>query len=138
MLKKNKNRDKNKRLYKVKVISIWDYYEKNNLGYFDSFKVCYAKMQIHKVFDKFYDGNSSKKRIKTLIEELRKNKKYLEICYKETLLSDKDYRTGDETYGYKLGNIRGNLSYISDRFFCSFRIRWMLDLIERFKNEKHN
>lgn len=39
-----------------------------------------------------------------------------------------DRRSGEETYGYKdEENIRGNLGYISDRWNCAFRIRWIID-----------
>jgi hypothetical protein len=42
-----------------------------------------------------------------------------------------DYRTGDETYGYdNEESISNNLMYISDRWNCSFRLRWLLDLKE--------
>lgn len=45
--------------------------------------------------------------------------------------SEPDLRTGFETYGYKtLESIKGNLEYISDRRNCTFRIRWILDLID--------
>ena len=45
--------------------------------------------------------------------------------------SEPDLRTGFETYGYRnLESIKGNLEYISDRWDCTFRIRWILDLID--------
>lgn len=40
-----------------------------------------------------------------------------------------DFRTGDETYGYKsIEEIEGNLNYISDRFAAEFRLQWLLDV----------
>ena len=40
-----------------------------------------------------------------------------------------DNRTGEKTYGYKsIEEIEGNLDYISDRFACEFRLRWMLGI----------
>lgn len=48
-----------------------------------------------------------------------------------------DTRKGDETYGYKsLDSINGNLSYISDRFGCSFRMRWLIEVPERVEQLK--
>jgi hypothetical protein len=42
-----------------------------------------------------------------------------------------DNRGGYETYGYKnLESIKSNLSYISDKYKCTFRLRWILDLLE--------
>lgn len=64
------------------------------------------------------------------------------------LVRDPDYRSGFETYGYvaetpteyeyslglRLGTdddyIKGQLSYISDRWQCSFRVRWLINLLE--------
>jgi hypothetical protein len=41
-----------------------------------------------------------------------------------------DDRSGAETYGYSSDEaILGNLQYISDRFNCQFRLRWVYDLI---------
>ena len=43
-----------------------------------------------------------------------------------------DDRPGEETYGYKdEASIKSNLEYISDRWNCAFRIRWILDLIKK-------
>lgn len=56
------------------------------------------------------------------------------LLYKEYELlvnDDNDYRSGEDTYGFD--NIRGDLSYISDRWRASFRVRWVLDLIEKLE-----
>jgi hypothetical protein len=43
-----------------------------------------------------------------------------------------DLRCGYETYGYKDDeSIMYNLQYISDRWNCTFRLRWTLDLINQ-------
>ncbi len=43
-----------------------------------------------------------------------------------------DYRSGEDTYGYKDNDsIENRLMYISDRFNCAFRLRWLLDGIEK-------
>lgn len=45
--------------------------------------------------------------------------------------SKADERSGYETYGYgTLEDIKGNLEYISDRYNCAFRLRWLIDLME--------
>lgn len=58
---------------------------------------------------------------------------YLVTLYENELIEQcNDYRTGYETYGYKdLDAIRGTLSYISDRWKSSFRVRWLIDLINK-------
>ena len=41
---------------------------------------------------------------------------------------EEDYRSGQETYGYEdQESIQNNLVYISDRWRCAFRLRWLLD-----------
>lgn len=51
-----------------------------------------------------------------------------------------DLRNGEETYGYdSVESIEGDLNYISDRFSSAFRIRWILDLLEKnVKNIGHS
>lgn len=40
------------------------------------------------------------------------------------------YSSGEETYGYEsLEKIKSTLYYISDRWKSSFRVRWLIDLI---------
>jgi len=58
----------------------------------------------------------------------------LEVAYKASLLDDVDKRSGEETYGV-VGNYSWmvDMLYISDRWNCSFRIRWMLDMITHLK-----
>jgi len=53
--------------------------------------------------------------------------------------SKPDTRSGEETYGYKSDeDILCNLFYISDRWGCAFRVRWILDLIDRYDENKNN
>jgi len=44
-----------------------------------------------------------------------------------------DNRSGEETYGIKNNSTwNEDLEYISDRWGCAFRVRWMIDLAESF------
>lgn len=44
---------------------------------------------------------------------------------------ENDYRSGNETYGYEnMEHILGWLYYISDRWRCAFRVRWLIDLAD--------
>lgn len=36
-----------------------------------------------------------------------------------------DYRSGEETYGYK--DVKSTMEYIADRWKCAFRISWIID-----------
>ncbi len=63
-------------------------------------------------------------------KKLKKIEPELKKMYQLMLRDDIDTRTGKETYKYQnIESIRSNLRYISDRWRCSFRIRWILDLI---------
>lgn len=135
--KKNKNKRKVHRHCQVIVNEVCRYFDDNNLGFDDSFKVTEARYKVYRVFDKHYferERDIEFDFIK-LMKDLYDIRKYLVICYKETLAYDKDFRTGEESYGYTKEecNIRERMSYISDRWNCSFRIRWILDLIDRYK-----
>lgn len=45
-----------------------------------------------------------------------------------------DFRRGWETYKYEsIEKIQLDLSYMSDRFACEFRLQWLLDLPEGYK-----
>lgn len=42
-----------------------------------------------------------------------------------------DYRDGYETYEYKTReSINNNLHYVSDRWRCAFRLKWLIDGVE--------
>lgn len=51
--------------------------------------------------------------------------------YEDELIEiEGDFRSGDDTYGYSdLESIKYTLTYISDRWKVSFRVRWLIDLI---------
>ena len=69
--------------------------------------------------------------LKYIQKRISKVKSDLLIMYRESLKDESDYRVGVETYGYdSLESIKNNLVYISDRWNCSFRIKWLLDLLE--------
>ena len=42
-----------------------------------------------------------------------------------------DLRSGAETYGYENAeSVENNMMYISDRWRCAFRLRWIIDGLE--------
>lgn len=42
---------------------------------------------------------------------------------------EKDYRPGSETYGYG-DDVYEDMVYISDRWKCAFRLKWIIDGLE--------
>jgi hypothetical protein len=98
------------------------YFKKRHLGK-STINVDKARYKIRLIFDKLTTDNT----IETL-DLLRKEYKHLMVLYKYFDRSSyRDRRTGFETYGYT--NIAGDLSYVSDRFMCQFRVKWLIDLV---------
>jgi len=46
------------------------------------------------------------------------------------LAEDPDYRSSFATYGYDEEWIKSKLFYICDRWQCSFRVRWIINLLD--------
>ena len=56
---------------------------------------------------------------------------WLKRHYELVLLkTNPDYRSGFATYGYDEEWIKSKLFYISDRWQCSFRVRWIINLLD--------
>ena len=131
--KQTKNRNKNIKRMQIRIGDLECYCDENNIGIQqDTYKALNAYVQICKMFDKFYFTNKKKDwEFCELLEVLRDNKKYLQYLYKLNLTSEKDFRSG-ESYGYNTQEyIEERMSYICDRWNCAFRIKLILDLLDR-------
>jgi len=54
--------------------------------------------------------------------------------WRKYVKEDGDSRSGNDTYGYEeKESIKNNMIYISDRWRCSFRLKWLIDGIENGK-----
>lgn len=98
------------------------YFKKNNIRN-NSVNIDIAYFKVSKIFDSINNKN-----ILTIIDNLRKERKSLVVLWKFYGKNENDKRSGQETYGYN--NIKNDLIYISDRFSCQLRIRWLIDLLE--------
>jgi len=98
-------------------------------------KVKNSQYMIDKLFyEHFFKESESKFDIRIFITDLINHEQYLMVMYKYFLKEDKDFRTGYETYGYASEeSIINNLCYINSKWKCSFRIRWLIDLIKLSK-----
>lgn len=129
--KKNKNKFKKLKHLEIQIGDSFAYCDENNLGYCDSWREQKAWVKIHKMFDKhfFTDGHTFNQ--EDFFKDLRDCKKEFTVMYKIALASEKDFRTGYETYGYKdMESIMDNICYINSKWNCAFRIRWILDLLD--------
>ena len=111
------------------------FFKRHNLGFGQSSKIDWARYYIAKIFydNIFYtDTNPDYNK---LIEQLKETQYALEYLYKIYDKTEKDRRSGSETYGFD--NWQDTINYISDRWECQFRVRWILDLIDYLdRNEK--
>jgi hypothetical protein len=69
--------------------------------------------------------------IEKIREHLRPYYPLLVRLYEDELIPiEESFTSGKESYGYDgIESIRGNLSYISGRWRCCFRVRWLIELI---------
>ena len=66
-------------------------------------------------------------KLKFLLPEMEKR-------WNQWAAEEGDYRCGNESYGYhSIESVRSNMFYISDRWGCSFRIKWLIDGINNDK-----
>lgn len=129
--KKTKNKFKALKHLNIQIGDSLVYCDDNNLASCDSWREQKAWVTIHKMFDKHFFTNGHKFNEEDFFKDLIACKKYFVIMYKIALASEKDFRTGYETYGYKDDeNIMDNICYINSKWNCAFRIRWILDLID--------
>lgn len=136
--KKTKNRNKNIKRIQIMIGDLFRYCDENNIGITDkdSYKALNSYVKIRKIFESHYFSPKKDRTFDELLEELQQNKKYLMYLYKLHCASEKDFRTGEESYGYNTQEyIEERMSYISDRWNCAFRIRWILDLLDLNKKE---
>lgn len=81
------------------------------------------KRELYAVFDTWFDTKQFVVS-KPLLREMKR-------VWPKLAKQDNDFRNGYESYGYETPeSIYNNLHYISDRWFCAFRLRWLIDGIE--------
>jgi hypothetical protein len=76
--------------------------------------------QVDRAFDSWFATRSFSVS-KVLLREMKR-------VYKKYAKAENDFRSGYDTYAYE--NVDAELFYISDRWKCSFRLRWLIDGIE--------
>lgn len=100
---------------------------------------CKGEQKFYSFMDKFY-GNSHLYTIDDVIKEITPCLTWLKQHYENILTKEHGkeltcYKSGYETYGY-LNNekILNDLDYISDRWRCDWRIRWIINLLDKEYN----
>ncbi len=100
---------------------------KKELAYYKVYDVLWVEFEAEKQLERLS--------LQEIQNRLNKVKDSLILLHSDYSNDDNDDRSGYDTYGYEsLESIKGSLSYISDRWTCRFRIKWLLDLL-KFKGE---
>jgi len=61
-------------------------------------------------------------------EEIKKLIKPMEKRWLLWAKEENDYREGEDTYGYSDSeSVENHMLYISDRWRCAFRLKWIID-----------
>jgi len=99
-------------------------------------KECVYGFDIYNIFEMYFN---KQKTLEQLIPNLKKALPKLKYLEKKNAEHDTDTRSGMETYGYKSkDSILASLEYISDRWHCRFRLRWLIDLLELHTDKDNN
>lgn len=118
----------------VKIVN--KYYDDNNYGYSDTWQEQLDRYRVYQVMDKwFFNKVRPEFNLDLCLNDLRNISSPLRRLYKQSKHDAGEWandRSGEEIYGYENDeSIYNNLCYISDRWFCQERLRWMIDLLER-------
>lgn len=121
-------------LKQIRTKNILGYFRKHGIGFDDTFELNYARLRIYKAFD-YYDIPKDKRPdFSMLIVDLKRNYKYLQYCCSAAYSDEKEYYPEELNYYFKdddLESIKSEMNYISDRWNCYHRLKWILDLLER-------
>ncbi len=115
-----------------RIKGLLQYFEDKNLGTTFNRKYDNARYKVYKVFDEcYFDENANKDKIIPLLKGVLPELKFLLKKLKaESEYPDnrRGWETEFEAYGYS--DPAYELSYISDRWMCEFRVQWIIDLFD--------
>jgi len=81
------------------------------------------RYEMNKAFDSWFETKTTDK-FKPLLREMNR-------VWKKWAKEEDDFSGGEETYGYPDDvTTSDNMLYISDRWMCAFRLKWLIDGIE--------
>ena len=84
------------------------------------------RYEMNLAFDEWFESRSTN-RFSLLMREM-------ERVWVKWSKEECDCRTGEETYGYSdIESVEDNMLYISDRYRCAFRLKWIIDGIKSGK-----
>jgi hypothetical protein len=113
--------------YKKKQKRKWKNLIKNKIFQWNEYKY---DTESGKCFEVFYDYDLDK-----ISKKIKKYEKYIGRLSGYQRSYEKDYRTGEKTYGYEsTESINENLMYISDRFVCAFRLTWLKEIPDKIES----
>lgn len=84
------------------------------------------RYEMNKSFERWFEAGTTDKFVPLLRE--------MDRVWRKWASEEEDYRTGEETYGYSnRDSVENNMGYISDRWRCAFRLKWLIDGIKENK-----
>lgn len=84
------------------------------------------RYEMNKAFDHWFETKSVDK-FRPLLREMKR-------VWSKLSKEENDFRIGNDTYSYcDRDSIETTMSYISDRWRCAFRLKWLIDGIEENK-----
>jgi len=84
------------------------------------------RYEMNRAFDVWFSEKSTREFVRLL--------PYMKRMWKKWSKEEQDFRAGVDTYGYNnTEDIVSNMLYISDRYRCAFRLKWIIDGIENGK-----
>ncbi len=135
MTKKPKVNKRHKHQH-VRAVEVYNFYQYSPfIGVSPTFRESYLRMVIYKAFEKhLFDIPDGWYSLITFTTEFKKilpeMKELLELSVADDLKSGHpDNRTAEETYGFD--NVYDDLHYISDRWYCTFRLRWLIAVVSK-------
>lgn len=81
------------------------------------------RYEMDRAFNKWFDTDTLDE-FKPLLREMKR-------VWPKWAKESNDYREGEDTYMYKtFESIHNNFFYVSDRWQCAFRLKWLIDGFE--------
>jgi len=125
---------KSERLRYIRERAIRKYFKENNYGLregLNEFKLNYYRYLLYKMFDYFYfDTNGREFKYEEFKVALVSNKKAIDYLLKTI---DYRYKVNFEDFEFEDEKIRGELSYINDRWYCYHRLLFLQKLAQRWQ-----
>ena len=96
-----------------------------------------TRLKLEHLISREVFGSTYLNDLNTICRQIQKHKSSIQRLRGYYLSQDNDRREGQDTYGYaSIKKVQSTLGYIYDRFYCTFRLTWLLGLPEQLDSLK--